>query len=76
MSNFNVGIIRVSMRDQYRRKALECLLAADGLAEPDSRAAMLEMARSWMRLAEHTEPIGSLDAAVEPPDQSPDPHTP
>jgi hypothetical protein len=47
----------MSTREVYRKKALECLLAADGMANLENRVAMLELARIWMRLANSSEEV-------------------
>ena len=47
----------MSTREVYRKKALECLLAADGMANLENRVAMLELARYWLHLATRSEQI-------------------
>jgi len=47
----------MSTREVYRKKALECLLAADGMANLENRVAMLEVAQVWMRLANRGEEV-------------------
>ena len=47
----------MSTREVYRKKALECLLAADGMANLENRVAMLEVAQIWMRLANRGEEV-------------------
>ena len=37
--------------DQYRRYAAECLEMASVTHDPNSRAALLQMAQVWLRLA-------------------------
>ena len=50
----------MSTREVYRKKALECLLAADGMANLENRVAMLEVAQVWMRLANRGEVADDL----------------
>ena len=38
--------------DEYKRNAIECIRLAAELTDPDSRAAMLNMAQAWSRLAD------------------------
>jgi len=60
--------------EDYRQKALECLLAADGIADPEKRLTMLEMAQAWMRMAQHAERLHGrllLGAALPDPPQEP-----
>lgn len=40
-------------REKYRKKALECLIAAENLRDPAERVAVLQIAQSWMSLADH-----------------------
>jgi hypothetical protein len=41
--------------EEYRRRAQECLDAARLISIETSRAALLDMAQSWLRLAEEQE---------------------
>jgi uncharacterized protein YbbK (DUF523 family) len=41
--------------EEYRRYAQECLELASGLRAPRARAALLHMARVWVRLAQDAE---------------------
>jgi hypothetical protein len=41
--------------EEYRRRAQECLDAARLISFETSRAAVIEMAQSWLRLAEEQE---------------------
>jgi hypothetical protein len=45
----------------YRRNAEECLRLADRVS-PETRAVLIMMAQTWLRLAQYRE-----DGAVEPP---------
>jgi hypothetical protein len=40
-------------REKYRGKALQCLLAAEKLHDPAERIKVLQIAQSWMSLADH-----------------------
>jgi hypothetical protein len=40
---------------EYRKKAEECLLAAEKMRDPDGRIEMLSIARNYMILADHFE---------------------
>jgi hypothetical protein len=41
--------------EEYRAKAAACLLAAESLKEPNTRARWLAMAQAWNRLADDAE---------------------
>ena len=41
--------------DEYRAKAAACLLGAESLKDPNTRARWLAMAQAWNRLADETE---------------------
>jgi hypothetical protein len=69
-----VQICRVeSMRDrsnkesadeQYRRLAQECLEMAPSIEDQEGRAALIEMARVWLRLAESYKANNSIPPAA------------
>jgi hypothetical protein len=48
----------------FRHNAEECIRLAEMASSPDSKAALMEIARTWMRLA------AVNDHAVGPPDDS------
>jgi len=50
-----------SKAEDYRRRARACLLMAGTIASDKTRAALVEMAQVWTRLADEA-------AAVAPPD--------
>ena len=50
----------MSTREVYRKKALECFLASDGMANPEHRVAMLGLAQIWMRLANMGEEVSRI----------------
>ena len=41
------------MSEAYREKALNCLLAADQVRDPEERFRLLQIAQLWMTLAQH-----------------------
>ena len=51
--------------DEYRRYAAECLEMASVIHDPKARAALLQMAQVWLRLASQR----TLHNAVEKADQ-------
>ena len=53
--------------EEYRRRAQECLIAARWASTEEGRAALVEMASTWFRLAdEQSEDIASLEGALPP----------
>jgi hypothetical protein len=40
-------------REKYRLKALQCLLVAETIHDAAERVAVLQIAQSWMSLADH-----------------------
>ncbi len=48
--------------DQYRDKARVCYLAAEGMSELWQKLELLEIARAWMRLAEHADSTNAAPA--------------
>jgi hypothetical protein len=48
-------------KEKYRRYAAECLTLAGTLTESQARAALLQMAQVWLRLADEKE-----DANIRP----------
>jgi hypothetical protein len=46
---------RESPAERYRRHAQECLKTAQTMSTQEGRTTLLEMARSWQRLAEQQE---------------------
>jgi hypothetical protein len=58
--------------DEYRKRANECIAAADKAVEPVRKVSLLELAQRWMRLAFQLDKIrdrkGSRgDALLDPP---------
>jgi len=58
--------VTASKAQEYRRLAQECQAMARSVSTPQARAALLEMAQTWLRLAGQQElaiPPGGIDAA-------------
>jgi hypothetical protein len=54
----------------FRQNAEECIRLAEMASSPDSKAALMEIARTWMRLADVNDcSIESHDDPVVPPDR-------
>jgi hypothetical protein len=59
----------MSIREEHREKALECLIAAEGMANPARKLFLLEIAQKWIRMAarlESLEPSNLLALAHRP----------
>jgi hypothetical protein len=52
--------------DLYRRYALECLGFAGEMADPSCKTVLLDMAQSWLKLAEQAEKNAKADLVYEP----------
>ena len=67
----------VSNPDQYRHHALDCLRLANETSDPGAKAVPLDMAQSWVRLADHAQKNLRTDLIYEtPPPASADDHSP
>jgi hypothetical protein len=55
------GALPLSRRELYGRKAMECLLAADGMTNFENRIALVKLAQCWMQLGARSNDI--LDRA-------------
>jgi hypothetical protein len=53
--------------DEYKRRVAECLLLAAEQTDPHRKAAMLEMARVWSRLADQAVKNNQNDITYETP---------
>ena len=53
--------------DQYRRHAQECFRTAETVANPDIRLDLIELAQSWLLLAEQADENLAADLVYEPP---------
>ena len=62
--------------DGYKRNAAECLRVASELTNPGSRAALMEMAQAWLRLADQAIKNNQTDIVYEdlarPPSRTPE----
>ena len=50
---------------QYRRRAVGCLQIAEGLPDSQNRMALIDMAQSWLLLAQHAEKNLTADLVCE-----------
>jgi hypothetical protein len=51
---------------RYREHAADCVKIAPGCSDPANKLSLLEMARSWLRLADHAEKNGDSDKTSAP----------
>jgi hypothetical protein len=56
---------------KYQRHAADCLLFADQCGHPALRLGLLDMAHSWLQLAEQAQKNYSADLVCEVPSTSP-----
>src|SRR6266404_9199039 len=56
----------MTRREIYGKKALECLLAADGMASAENRVAMLTLAQCWSRLGIRSDEIADHQMTALP----------
>jgi hypothetical protein len=54
-------------KEDYRKRAAECLRLADETANPIQRASLREMAQAWLRLYDQAEKNSQADLTYEPP---------
>jgi hypothetical protein len=47
-----------SSADHFKRRAAECVRLADKADDPDRKSMLLQMAQTWLRLAEKAEDRG------------------
>jgi Tfp pilus assembly protein PilX len=45
----------MALADQYKRRAAECVRMAERTANTEDKALLLQMAETWLRLAEKAE---------------------
>jgi hypothetical protein len=45
----------MALADQYKRRAAECVRMAERASNPEDKALLLQMAETWLRLAEKAE---------------------
>jgi hypothetical protein len=53
---------------QYQQHAAQCVEIASGLSDPDIQLTLLDMAFSWLTLAEQAERNPALDLIYETPE--------
>ena len=53
--------------DKYRRHAVECLRIAEGVPDPRNRMLLIDMAQSWLVLAQQAEKNPTTDPVHETP---------
>jgi len=51
--------------DKYRRHAVDCLRIAEGVPSPQSRMILIDMAQSWLLLAQQAETSVATDPGQE-----------
>jgi len=49
----------MDLADQYKRRTAECIRIAERSTNSDDKALLLQMAQTWLRLAEKAEDQGS-----------------
>jgi hypothetical protein len=54
-------------RAKYQRHAADCLLFADQCGHPTLRLGLVDMAHSWLQLAEQAEELQTADLVYEAP---------
>jgi hypothetical protein len=57
----------VSNRDRYRQNAIDCLRLASETNDPGGKAVLLDMAQSWVRLADQAQKNLRTDLVYETP---------
>ena len=57
--------------DKYRRHAVDCLRIAEGVPSPQSRMILIDMAQSWLLLAQQAETSVATDPVSERPPPPP-----
>ena len=57
----------MSNEDLYRHHAAECLRMANETCESSTKAALVEMAQTWIRLAEQAAKNAQTDLVYETP---------
>lgn len=58
--------------DKYRRHAVECLRIAEGVPDPRNRMLLIDMAQSWLLLAQQAENPATDPAHETPPPREAD----
>jgi hypothetical protein len=55
----------VNRKEHYQRMAGECLKLAHDIDDPRNKALLLEMAQSWLKLAEMTQDQGEVHSETD-----------
>ena len=63
----------MSNPDRYRQHALDCLRLANEMNDPFGKAVLLDMAQSWVRLADQAQKNLRTDLVYETPPPPIDP---
>lgn len=72
-SVFWIQVVRVQRRppvskpDYYRQYAFDCMRLANEAQEPSTKAVLIDMAQSWIRLSEHAQRNRRLEPVQDPP---------
>lgn len=61
----------VSNPDRYRQNAIDCLRLANETSDPGAKAVLLDMAQSWVRLADQAQKNLRTDLVYETPPPAP-----
>jgi hypothetical protein len=61
-----MGMSPTDLAARYREHAADCVKIAPGCSDPANKLSLLEMARSWLRLADHAEKNGDSDKTSAP----------
>ena len=61
----------VSNPDRYRQNAIDCLRLANETRDPGAKAVLLDMAQSWVRLADQAQKNLRTDLVYETPPRVP-----
>jgi hypothetical protein len=51
VGRLGINVLKMLSGDEYRKRANECIAAADNAAGPERRVGLLELAQRWLRLA-------------------------
>jgi len=62
-----MGMSPADLAARYREHAADCVKIAPGCSDPANKLSLLEMARSWLRLADHAEKNGDAIALPDSP---------
>jgi hypothetical protein len=65
------GTVPVDKADEYRRLAAGCVRMAERVTDHQFKASLIDMAGSWLRLADQAEKNSRADLAYETPPRPP-----